>query len=36
LTLTETLLPKLKESGASDEAIRIIVVENPHRFFDGG
>jgi phosphotriesterase-related protein len=34
--IPETLLPKLKRFGVSDEAIRTILVENPRRFFERG
>jgi phosphotriesterase-related protein len=33
--IPETLLPKLKRFGVSDETIRTILVENPRRFFEG-
>lgn len=34
--IPETLLPKLKRFGVSEEAIRTITMENPRRFFEGG
>ena len=33
--ITRNVLPRLKESGVSDEVINQIMVENPRRFFEG-
>jgi predicted metal-dependent phosphotriesterase family hydrolase len=33
--ISRRVLPRLKELGASDHAIRQITVENPRRFFAG-
>lgn len=36
LFLTRKVIPKLKELGVSDQAIRTMTVDNPRRFFGGG
>ena len=36
LWITRGVLPRLRELGASEEAIHRLMVENPRRFFEGG
>jgi phosphotriesterase-related protein len=31
----ETIVPRLREAGVSDEKIRTMLVENPRRYFAG-